>query len=55
MSTYSGVMKYVVPGNASSSMLYQDVVNGSMPPGGSLTQAQKDAIKNWINAGAQNN
>ncbi len=31
------------------------VVSGQMPPGGSLSTAQKDAIACWIDSGAPNN
>ena len=51
------VRKGIVPGNASESKLYK-VLFGSgedrMPPDGSVTQAQKDSIKVWINQGAKN-
>lgn len=51
------VRKGINPGNASSSKLYKVLFeNGEdrMPPDGSLTQAQKDSIKLWINQGAKN-
>lgn len=54
--TYSGTMKYVKAGNASSSSLYSEVNSGSMPRGGSkLSSSQITAIKTWINNGASNN
>ncbi|PUZ26913.1 Planctomycete cytochrome C [Chitinophaga costaii] len=47
--------KYVVSGDAASSVLYQKVSSGEMPPGGGLKQSDVDLIKNWINNGALNN
>lgn len=58
LTNYTNIVrKGIVPGNASESKLYK-VLFGSgedrMPPDGSLTQAQKDSIKAWINQGAKN-
>lgn len=40
---------------ASKNSIRTTIINGSMPKGGSLTDAQKNAIICWIDAGAQNN
>lgn len=40
---------------ASKNSIRTVIVNGSMPKGGSLSDAQKNAIICWIDAGAQNN
>lgn len=58
LTNYTNIVrKGIVPGNANESKLYK-VLFGSgedrMPPDGSLTQAQKDSIKAWINQGAKN-
>lgn len=42
--------KYILPGNANSSLIIQVVVNGSMPPGKPLTNAEIDTMKSWINS-----
>ncbi len=56
VDTYSGTMKYVKANNASSSKLYSAVLNNSMPKRApALSNANKDAIKVWINSGALNN
>lgn len=55
MSSYTGVVKDVVPGNAALSKLYQRVLDNSMPPGAPLSQTEKDSIGAWINQGALNN
>jgi hypothetical protein len=47
-NTYSQV-------SASRSSIRSVIVNGSMPRGGSLSTAQKDAIVCWIDNGAVNN
>ncbi|BAV05837.1 hypothetical protein FLA_1849 [Filimonas lacunae] len=47
--------KYVVAGDAASSILYQKVSSGSMPPDGPMKTTDIDKIKNWINNGALNN
>jgi uncharacterized membrane protein len=48
--------KYVVPGSLDKSMLWKEVEEGDMPPdearAGPLTQAETDAIREWIVAGA---
>ncbi len=55
LTTYSAVRNLVVPGNPASSTLYSVVAGGRMPPNGSLSQAQMQAISDWIYQGAQNN
>lgn len=46
----------VVPGNAETSHLYVVVRNGEMPRGGPrLSDAEQQAIRDWISQGAQNN
>jgi uncharacterized membrane protein len=60
LTTYTLIMRYVVPGNASNSKLYT-VLNKSgsdrmpQPPKPALTTAQKALIQKWINQGAKNN
>ncbi|HEY8271234.1 MAG TPA: hypothetical protein VIG33_10135 [Pseudobdellovibrionaceae bacterium] len=53
-STYAGVMKAVVAGNAASSKLYTKVKSGH-PSATTLTSQELQNIANWINAGALNN
>jgi hypothetical protein len=56
LMTYSSTMANVIPGNASESLLYQKILNNSMPKAGTpLTTQEKQAIADWINAGALNN
>ncbi len=57
LSTYSNIMKYVVIGNATSSKLYKEIANGSMPPRPMVpwTAEQKAKLQKWINQGAKNN
>ncbi|MGZ3769869.1 MAG: fibronectin type III domain-containing protein [Bdellovibrio sp.] len=55
MATYASVVTRVTASSSANSLLYQKVANGSMPIGGSLTTAQINAIKSWIDGGAQNN
>ncbi len=46
----------IVPGNAEASRLYRQLVGiegPAMPLGGPLTAAEIDAVKNWINSGAE--
>ena len=57
-TTYEGVLKAVNPGNALQSELYRSVTSKGeerMPPSYSLTDAEKNMLKNWINNGAKNN
>lgn len=60
LDNYSGIMKGVNPGNASSSKVYEVLFKTGekkMPPAGNtpLTDAQKYLIQTWINQGAVNN
>lgn len=57
LTTYSNIMKYVIPGNATSSKLYRVIKNGSMPPPpmSAWTTDQKNKLITWINQGAKNN
>lgn len=55
LTAYAGVRNLVVPGTPASSTLYSVVAGGRMPPNGSLSQAQMQAIADWIYQGAQNN
>jgi hypothetical protein len=56
MSTYTGVVTAVQSGNAPASMLFLQVFNNTMPPGGPpVSAANVEAIQNWINEGAPNN
>ena len=55
LNSYSSIMKVVRAGNATNSKLYKEIINGNMPPAGSMTQDQMDKIKKWINQGAKNN
>ncbi len=54
LSSYSAVMKFVTAGNSASSVLYQRVESGAMPPQGSpaLSLVENATIKNWIDSGA---
>ena len=54
---YNIVRKGIVPGKASESKLYKVLFASGedrMPPNGSMTQAQTDSIRAWINQGAKN-
>ena len=55
LTTYAAVRSLVVPGNPASSTLYSVVASGRMPPNGRLSQAQMQAISDWIYQGALNN
>ena len=55
MGNYSNVMDGVVVNNANASLLYQRVIDNSMPPGSPLDTIDKNMIRDWINNGAQNN
>jgi uncharacterized membrane protein len=50
------IKKGVIAGKATSSKIYAEMANGSMPPRGygTMTQAQKDIVAKWINQGAKN-
>lgn len=60
LTTYTSIIRYVIPGNAAGSKLYK-VLNKSgdermpPPPKPALTAAQKALIEKWINQGAKNN
>lgn len=58
LDSYANIIKRgVKPGDANDSELYEVLFEDGddrMPPDGSLTQAQKDSIKVWINQGAVN-
>jgi cytochrome c5 len=58
LNSYSNILREgITPGSATSSKLYEVLFESGedqMPPDGSLTQAQKDSIKLWINQGAKN-
>jgi Cytochrome C oxidase, cbb3-type, subunit III/Planctomycete cytochrome C len=58
LDSYANIVRRgITPGNASQSKLYKVLFASGedrMPPNGSLTQAQKDSIKIWINQGAKN-
>lgn len=61
LSTYSDIMKNVVPGNPNNSKLYRMITDPDiadrMPPSGNtpLTQEQISMIYKWIQQGALNN
>jgi uncharacterized membrane protein len=57
LTTYANTLKKgVSAGKATTSKLYTEMANGSMPPRGypALTQVQKDIVAKWINQGAKN-
>ena len=41
--------------SSSSSVVFQDIISGYMPPGGNMSSAQTELIKKWIDQGAINN
>jgi cytochrome c5 len=61
LTTYSNIMRYVSPGNPTSSRLYTVLGNGggegSMPrkPYAPFTATQKALVSTWIQQGAKNN
>jgi hypothetical protein len=55
LNSYASIRSQVKPGKAIDSKLYKEIINGNMPPAGSMTQDQMDKIKKWINQGAKNN
>jgi hypothetical protein len=56
MGSYTKVLTAIVPGNAANSLLYQRVLDGSMPKGApDLTAQELSGIKTWIDNGAANN
>jgi hypothetical protein len=60
LTSYAGVMAgsedgaVIVPGNAESSVLYQEILSGDMPDGNNpdLSSTQINLIAEWINEGA---
>ncbi len=54
-SNHSGVLDVVTSGDAVNSTLYQRVNGGGMPPSNNLSTGEINNIRDWINAGAQNN
>ncbi|MGD9645514.1 MAG: DUF1553 domain-containing protein [Pirellulales bacterium] len=42
----------ILPGDAANSYLWQRVADGEMPPRGALTDADKQILREWIDAGA---
>jgi cytochrome c5 len=58
LDSYTNILRRgITPGSATSSKLYKVLFatgEDRMPPNGSLTLAQKDSIKVWINQGAKN-
>jgi len=55
-STFATNTAYIVPGNSTSSVLFQQVQSGAMPKGGTpLTAAELSLIQQWIDAGALDN
>lgn len=60
LTTYTKIMQYVVPGNASNSKLYKSIIKTDgermpPPPMTAMTTAQKALIQKWISQGAKNN
>lgn len=56
LQDYRNVLRYVSPGNAGRSDLYEVLEENEMPrSGGPLSMVQKETIRQWINAGALNN
>jgi hypothetical protein len=62
LTGYEGVMgtgkdsvANVFAGNPDSSVLYELLQTGKMPPAGPLDPAKVATVQNWINEGAKNN
>ena len=56
MSTYSGVITRTTPFDSTNSLFYQKISDGSMPKDGdNLSTEELNAVKTWIDGGAQNN
>ena len=54
--SYSGTLQAVTAGNPSASALYTAIASGRMPKGASkLSDAQIQAVQDWITQGALNN
>ncbi len=60
LSTYSGILQIVDPGNAESSEMYEVITDTDpadimpLPPNSPLTSEQIGLIRDWINQGATN-
>jgi hypothetical protein len=56
MDSYIEVITAVTSGNATGSLLYQRVLDTTMPQGGpALSSSELNALKTWIDSGAANN
>lgn len=60
LTTYTRILRYVKPGNAADSKLYEVIIKSGgdrmpPPPMPPLTATQKALIQKWINQGAKNN
>jgi hypothetical protein len=57
MDTYADVIARVSAGNANNSILHQRMTNAGapMPTAGILPANMTNLVRDWINAGAQNN
>ena len=56
LDSYASITSHgIKPGSASSSVVYQDITSGFMPPGGNMPSGQTALIKKWIDQGAKNN
>lgn len=57
LDTREGLLSKVVPGRPDESPLFQRITHANpalrMPPGRTLTEAQRDAIRSWIASGAK--
>jgi hypothetical protein len=56
LSTYSGIMEAISPGNPNKSAAYQAIIGsgeGLMPPGNPLSQDKRMLIRLWIEQGAE--
>ncbi|MDG0816505.1 hypothetical protein [Bdellovibrio svalbardensis] len=42
----------IVPGSPSQSLIYNEIVSNSMPPGSPLTSSEKQVIQQWIASGS---
>ncbi|MBS1969281.1 MAG: c-type cytochrome [Bdellovibrionales bacterium] len=55
LKTYNDFLKIIVKGNANQSLLYGVVSDGRMPQGRVVSDQDKKALYDWIQAGALNN
>lgn len=60
LTTYNGVMREVIAGNAAKSSLYKSMVRTDKdrmppPPMAAFSAEQLTQVRNWINQGAKNN